>query len=162
MVARLAEAIRVARSKKRGPMLDERDMTIVSILMRNARATLREIAGALGMTDVAVRKRLQRLERDKIILGYTAVVDPRALGYSVISLTGVDTEPGDLLRVARELATREYVKSAWITAGDHEIMLEIWAKDEAEMDEIIREISEMEGVKRVCPAVVTERLKSRC
>lgn len=152
----------MVRSKKISSTLDERDMTIVNMLMKNARATLREIADVLGMTDVAVRKRLQRLERDRIIQGYTAVVDPRALGFSVISLTGVDVEPGDLLRVARELATREYVKSAWITAGDHEIMLEIWARNEAEMDEIIREISAMQGVKRVCPAVVTERLKSRC
>ena len=152
----------MVRSKKISSTLDEKDMTIVNMLMKNARATLREIADVLGMTDVAVRKRLQRLERDRIIQGYTAVVDPRALGFSVISLTGVDVEPGDLLRVARELATREYVKSAWITAGDHEIMLEIWARNEAEMDEIIREISAMQGVKRVCPAVVTERLKSRC
>mgnify|MGYP000306511583 FL=1 len=152
----------MVRPKKISSTLDEKDMTIVNMLMKNARATLREIADVLGMTDVAVRKRLQRLERDRIIQGYTAVVDPRALGFSVISLTGVDVEPGDLLRVARELATREYVKSAWITAGDHEIMLEIWARNEAEMDEIIREISAMQGVKRVCPAVVTERLKSRC
>ena len=158
----MIEARRMVRSKKISSTLDERDMTIVNMLMKNARATLREIADVLGMTDVAVRKRLQRLERDRIIQGYTAVVDPRALGFSVISLTGVDVEPGDLLRVARELATREYVKSAWITAGDHEIMLEIWARNEAEMDEIIREISAMQGVKRVCPAVVTERLKSRC
>lgn len=158
----MIEARRMVRPKKISSTLDEKDMTIVNMLMKNARATLREIADVLGMTDVAVRKRLQRLERDRIIQGYTAVVDPRALGFSVISLTGVDVEPGDLLRVARELATREYVKSAWITAGDHEIMLEIWARNEAEMDEIIREISAMQGVKRVCPAVVTERLKSRC
>jgi len=150
------------RRRGHGRALDEKDKTIVNILMANGRASFKEMAKTLGMSDVAVRKRVLKLESKGIILGYTAVVDPRALGFSVLALTGVDVEPGALLRVARELATREYVKSAWITAGDHEIMLEIWAKDEEEMETIIREISEMPGVVRVCPAVITDRLKSRC
>jgi len=150
------------RRRERGRTLDEKDKAIVNMLMANGRASFKEMARALGMSDVAVRKRVLKLESRGVIMGYTAVVDPRALGFSVLALTGVDVEPGALIRIARELASKDYVKSAWITAGDHEIMLEIWAKDEEEMDAIIREISEMPGVLRVCPAVITDRLKSRC
>ena len=150
-------------SRSRGRLrVDEKDKAIVNMLMANGRASFKEMARALGMSDVAVRKRVLKLESRGVILGYTAVVDPRALGFSVLALTGVDVEPGALIRIARELASKDYVKSAWITAGDHEIMLEIWAKDEEEMESIIREISEMPGVLRVCPAVITDRLKSRC
>jgi len=145
--------------RARRSALDEKDRRILEFLMENGRASFRELAKALGISDVAVRKRVLRLEREGVILGYTALVDPRALGYSVISLTGVDVEPGDLLRVARELAARDYVRSAWLTTGDHELMLEIWARDEEEMEAIIQEIRSMPGVVRVCPAVVTERLK---
>ncbi len=152
----------MVRTTKAGLVLDDKDLTIVSILMKNGRVTYRELADALGISDVAVRKRLNRLEKSGVILGYTAVVDPKALGYRVTSLTGVDVEPGDLIRLARELASKKYVKGAWITAGDHAIMLEIWARDEEEMDRILREISQMQGVTRVCPAVVTETLKARC
>ena len=152
----------MVRTTKTGLVLDEKDTAIVRMLMENGRTTYREMAETLGISDVAVRKRVIRLERSGVILGYTVVLNPKALGYSVVALTGVDVEPGALMRVARELASREYVRSAWITAGDHEIMLEIWARDEGEMEEILREIEEMRGVKRVCPAVVTERLKSRC
>jgi len=148
--------------RRYGPSLDEKDERILRLLMENGRMTFRELSSKLGISDVAVRKRVIRLERSGVILGYTVVLNPKALGYSVVALTGVDVEPGALMRVARELASREYVRSAWITAGDHEIMLEIWARDEGEMEEILREIEEMRGVKRVCPAVVTERLKSRC
>ena len=140
--------------------LDEKDRRILEILMERGRATFRELARELGMSDVAIRKRVLRLERSGIISGYTALVDPKALGYSVISLTGVDVEPGELLSVARELASRDYVRSAWLTTGDHELMLEIWARDEEEMEAIIREIKDMPGVVRVCPAVVIERLKT--
>ncbi|HDI01631.1 MAG TPA: Lrp/AsnC family transcriptional regulator [Candidatus Bathyarchaeota archaeon] len=141
--------------------LDEKDRRILEILMERGRATFRELARELGMSDVAIRKRVLRLERSGIISGYTALVDPRALGFSVISLTGVDVEPGELLRVARELVAKDYVRSAWLTTGDHEIMLEVWARDEAEMDAIIEEIKAMDGVVRVCPAVVIEKLKPR-
>ncbi len=152
----------MVRTTKAGLVLDDKDLAIVSMLMKNGRVTYRELADALGISDVAVRKRLNRLEKSGVILGYTAVVDPKALGYRVTSLTGVDVEPGDLIRLARELASREYVKGAWITAGDHAIMLEIWARDEEEMERILREIGQMRGVTRVCPAVVTETLKVRC
>jgi len=140
--------------------LDEKDRLILEFLMEDGRRSFRDMARALGMSDVAVRKRVLKLEKMGVILGYTALVDPKALGYSVVSLTGVDIEPGELLSVARELASRDYVRSAWLTTGDHELMLEIWARDEEEMEAIIREIKEMPGVVRVCPAVVIERLKT--
>ncbi|MCD6348280.1 MAG: Lrp/AsnC family transcriptional regulator [Candidatus Korarchaeota archaeon] len=142
--------------------IDEKDRRILNYLLENGRMSLKEIGEKLGISDVAVRKRIKKMEENGVIKGYTVRVDPRALGYSVVSLTGVDVEPGDLIRVARELTGREYVKSAWITAGDHSIMLEIWAKDEAEMDSIIEEISKMKGVTKICPAVVTQMLKARC
>ncbi len=142
--------------------IDSKDRRILEFLLEDGRISLKEMGKRLGISDVAVRKRIKKLERAGIIRGYTAKVSPSALGYSVVSLTGVDVEPGDLIRVARELTNRSYVKSAWITAGDHSIMLEIWARDSREMDEILEEISKMRGVNRVCPAVVTQRLKSRC
>ncbi len=142
--------------------IDSKDRQILEYLLANGRMSLKEIGKKLGISDVAVRKRIKKLEKAGIIRGYTVKVSPSALGYTVVSLTGVDVEPGDLIRVARELTSREYVKSAWITAGDHSIMLEIWARDSKEMDEILAEISEMKGVTRVCPAVITQRLKARC
>ncbi len=142
--------------------IDNKDREILSFLIENGRISLKELGSKLGISDVAIRKRIKKLEDAGIIKGYTVKVDPRALGYNVISLTGVDVEPGDLIRVARELADKSYVKSSWITAGDHSIMLEIWARNEEEMDSIIEEISKMKGVTRICPAVVTQMLKARC
>ena len=76
--------------------LDEKDRLILEFLMEDGRRSFRDMARALGMSDVAVRKRVLKLEKMGVILGYTALVDPRALGYSVVSLTGVDVEPGEL------------------------------------------------------------------
>ncbi|GEM_PF-4615757 len=63
-----------------------------------------------------------------VLLGYTARVNPKALGYEVVSLTGIDVESENLLAVAQEIAKKPYSKSVCITTGDHAIMVEIWEK----------------------------------
>jgi Lrp/AsnC family transcriptional regulator for asnA, asnC and gidA len=142
--------------------LDEKDEIIVKMLMENARTPLSDIAKELEISDVAVRKRVTKLEKMGVLLGYTAKVDPKALGYEVISLTGIDVESENLLAVAQEVANRPYARSVSVTTGDHAIMVEIWARDGDEMSKIIKEISDLPGVKRICPAIVMDFLKRKC
>jgi Lrp/AsnC family transcriptional regulator for asnA, asnC and gidA len=141
-------------------VIDERDRKILEMISRDGRVSFRKIADELKISDVAVRKRIRRLERMGIIEGFTAKINPASLGYSIISLTGIDVAPGDIVRVARELAEKEYARSVYITAGDHSIMAEIWARDEEEFGRILKEIEGMGGVNRICPAIVTQRIKS--
>ncbi|WP_290902387.1 Lrp/AsnC family transcriptional regulator [Ferroglobus sp.] len=140
--------------------MDERDRKIIEILVKNGRATLTEIAKELGISEAAVRKRLKNLEERGIIKGYTAIIDYEKAGYGVISLTGIDTEPDKFLDVAKKLREHEFVKSLYITSGDHMIMAEIVAKDGDELTKILSEvIGKIEGVKRVCPAIVLDKIK---
>ncbi len=140
--------------------MDERDRKIIEILVKNGRATLTEIAKELGISEAAVRKRLKNLEERGIIKGYTAIIDYEKAGYGVISLTGIDTEPDKFLDVAKKLREHEFVKSLYITSGDHMIMAEILAKDGDELTKILSEvIGKIEGVKRVCPAIVLDKIK---
>ncbi len=92
---------------RRDIKIDERDRQILSLLLENGRIPLKEIGKRLGISDVAVKKRIDKLEKAGIIRGYTANIDPKALGFSIISLTGVDVEPGDLIRLARILSSKE-------------------------------------------------------
>ncbi|MCS7102530.1 MAG: Lrp/AsnC family transcriptional regulator, partial [Candidatus Korarchaeum sp.] len=131
-------------------------------ITRDGRVSFKRIAERLGISDVAVRKRVRRLERLGVIEGFTVKLNPALLGYSIVSLTGVDVEPGEIVKVAREIANKDYAKSVAITAGDHSIMVELWARDESEMDRILKEIKEIRGVTRVCPAMITQRVKESC
>ncbi len=139
--------------------LDERDRLILEELARNARVSYTELAKKLGISDVAVIKRVRRLEQLGIIKRYTIEVNPRALGYRVVSYTGIDVEPEHLLEVAEELKKKPYVKRLSITSGDHDIMAVIWARDSEELRRIHEEISRLPGVRRICPAIVLEELK---
>lgn len=63
--------------------LDELDMAILAKLEADARITLLELARRLGAPRSTVRERIQRLERNKVIRGYTALVDPELLGFGI-------------------------------------------------------------------------------
>nr|WP_269140590.1 Lrp/AsnC family transcriptional regulator [Archaeoglobus neptunius] len=133
-------------------------MKILEMLVQNARIPKTKIAKELNVTEAAVRKRISNLERREEILGYRAIVNYKKVGISA-SLTGVDVEPEKLWEVVEKLKKMSQVKSLWLTTGDHTIMTEIVARSVKELSEIHESIADMPGVKRVCPAVVTDILK---
>jgi len=143
-------------------MIDERDMLIIDILQENARTPYTEIAARLGVGESAIRKRVKALEGAGVIEGYTIVVNPAKLGYNSISLVGLDVEPTHFLDVAIRMTEFPEVKFVATSTGDHMIMTEIWLKDGRALGEFIAEkIGKLEGVHRVCPAVIMEKLKVR-
>lgn len=131
---------------------------ILKIMAKNARTPYTEIARQVNLSDVAIMKRVKKLE-SKIIKQYTIVVDPRELGYKVVSITGIDVEPDKLLSALEAIKSKEYVKGVWLTSGDHAIMAVIWSYDENELLQIHKDILSIEGVKRVCPAIVLRTIK---
>jgi len=140
-------------------MLDEKDWKIINLLLKNGRATYTEIAKELDLTEAAARKRVKRLENLGIIRGYRAIIDWKKLGYNIISLTGIDTEPDALFEVAKKLAEKSWIISLALTTGDHMLMAEIIARDNRELMRILDEISKIRGVKKICPAIVLDVLK---
>ncbi len=141
-------------------IVDEKDFKIIEMLKEDARTSYTRIAKELGMTEAAVRKRVKNLEEKGVIKKYTIEVDALQVGYKVVSLTGVDTEPDRFLDVAKKLKDEEYARSVFITSGDHMIMAEIWAKDGDVLTKIISEkIGKIDGVRKICPAIVLEKIK---
>jgi len=136
--------------------IDEKDMEILKMLKKDARIPLTEISRIVGISDVAVKKRISKLEKRGVIRGYTALIDPSLLGYNSISLTGIDTMPESIFKVIDILKKKDYINTIYVTTGDHMIIVEIWAKDNQEMSDILKEIESIEGVKRVCPAIVLD------
>jgi Lrp/AsnC family transcriptional regulator for asnA, asnC and gidA len=136
-------------------------MRILEMLAENARTPITHIAKDLGVSDVAVKKRLEKLERDGIIDGYTIIVDPRKLGFKSIAYVGINVEPGKILDVARAVSQREDVVYVALTSGDHDIMVEIWATDSNEMGSKLNEISKLDGVKDLYPAIVLDVIRRK-
>ena len=141
-------------------MIDERDKIIIEMLTKDARTPFTEIAKVLGISETAVRKRVKALEEAGIIKGYTVKVDPAKLGYGLVSITGIDTLPERIFEVANKLKEFDFIKELYLTSGDHMIMVEIWARDGEDLAGIIsNKIGKINGVVKVCPAIILEKLK---
>jgi len=142
-------------------MLDSRDLRILIELAKDARAPLTRIAKVLSISDVAIKKRLERLEKEGVIKGYVVNVNPKALNFSRIALVGINVEPGKILDVAKRVATLSESVFVALTSGDHDIVTEVWCKDSDELAKIIDKIRNIPGVKDVYPAIILESIKER-
>ena len=141
--------------------MDEKDLKILAILAENSRTPSARIARALGISDVAVKKRIIKLEREGVIKGYGLEVNPSKLGYSSIACVGINVSSESLLDVAKELSSREDVVFVALTSGDHDIMIELWAKDGSEMQLKLKAIRSIKGVENVYPAIILEIVRGR-
>lgn len=135
-----------------------RDEAILEALISNARIPKTELARMINVTEAAVRKRLKKLEELGVILGYRAIIDYQKAGL-IASITGLDVEPEKLWRVIGALKEMREVKTILLTSGDHMIIAEIVAKNVSKLEEVHRRIGEVEGVRRMCPAIVLRNVK---
>ena len=136
-----------------------RDEQLVEALERDGRKSFVELAREFGVTEAAIRKRVKKLMENGVIRRFTVEVNPKKLGYGIISLIGVDTLPEKLISVISRLKDDERVRKLWSSAGDHMIMAELWLKDHRELESFVKELESVEGVTKVCPAILLERLK---
>ena len=90
-----------------GP-LDPTNCLLLAELQQNARLSLAELGRRVGLSSPAVAERLARLEREGVIRGYHADVDPRTLGYALSAMIRVRPAPRQLRPVA-EVAHLEEV-----------------------------------------------------
>jgi Lrp/AsnC family transcriptional regulator, leucine-responsive regulatory protein len=107
-----------ARSSGGAP-LDDTNLALLADLQRDARLSLAELGRRVGLSPPAVTERLQRLERDGVIRGYHADLDPAALGYGLSAIIRVRPAPRQLHKVADVArAAPEVVECNRITGED--------------------------------------------
>ena len=139
--------------------MDKLDLGIVEILSKNSRTSFMEIARKLKVSESTIRKRVSNLEKKGVIKKYSLVVDTSKIGFDNVALIGVDAEPEKYLDVAKRLSEFNEVRYAATSAGDHMFMLEVWTKNGEELRAFSDKLKGLEGVTRICPAIIKETLK---
>jgi len=135
------------------------DIEIIRMLMENARIPYVRMAEKLGVSEAAVRKRIRKLEREGVIKKYTVEVDPKKLGFEVVALIGVDAKPESFITVLEALKGMEEVVSLYSSSGDHMMLVEVWFRNSEELTRFVKKLESLEGVTRVCPAIILEKVK---
>jgi len=141
--------------------VDRIDLRILKLLQEDSRVSFTEIARKLKLSESAIRKRVQALKKKGIIKKFTVEIDPYKIGIRTVAIVGVDVDSTKLLEAAQKLCEIKEICSVSTSTGDHMIMTEIWSKDGRELTKLISEkIEKIDGVKKICPAIILEKLKS--
>src|SRR3954447_17945008 len=120
-----------------GAVLDATNRSLLAALQADARLSLAELGRRVGLSSPAVAERLGRLERDGVIRGYRADIDPRALGYALSAVIRVRPAPRQIGAVAkRAQETPEVVACDRIT-GDDCFVLRAHVCDVDHLEEVI-------------------------
>jgi DNA-binding Lrp family transcriptional regulator len=144
-----------------GPM-DATDRKIVALLRENARRSFKDIGGHVHLSAPAVKRRVDRLESDGVIRGYTAVVDPAAFGWhseAFVALFCDGRMPGEAIKRAAQ--KEPAVVSAHTVAGEASAMLHVMAEDTRDLELALERIRKVEGVDRTVTEVVLSTLFQR-
>jgi Lrp/AsnC family transcriptional regulator, leucine-responsive regulatory protein len=108
--------------------LDNIDRRILAALALDARISVSQLATEVDLSRPAVAERIDKLERQKIIRGMTAVVDPRALGRTVtafVSARGTPNLAGKASRTFRDLMQSDEVLEVHTVAGDDCFLIKV-------------------------------------
>ena len=105
--------------------MDEIDKKILQMLQENARYSLKKIAESTFLSSPAVSSRIGKLEREDIITGYHAAVDPVKLGYHITAYVNLDVLPGEKLVFYERMAEIPNVLECSCVTGDYSMLLKV-------------------------------------
>jgi Lrp/AsnC family transcriptional regulator for asnA, asnC and gidA len=134
------------RDRNGTPSIDSVSLAIIEQLQEDGRRPYAAIGKAVGLSEAAVRQRVQKL-LDQGVMQIVAVTDPLTVGFRRQAMVGINVE-GDLDPVADALTTMEEVEYVVMTAGSFDLLIEIVCEDDDHLLEMInKRIRTLPGVR---------------
>jgi Lrp/AsnC family transcriptional regulator for asnA, asnC and gidA len=141
--------------------LDDLDYGIVNYLQENARTPFTHIAEALGVTERTIRTRVAQLQEEGA-LRLVGVVNPVKAGIRLQTLVQVATDSEMLDAVIHELNAIFEVRLVILTAGEYQLMLEVFTRDQEELSRfLLNKLNKIKGITRTNVIMELKIIKSR-
>ena len=142
--------------------LDELDRRIVAALVEDARSTYAEVGAQVGLSAPAVKRRVDRLRSSGAITGFSARVDPTALGWTTEAYVELycrgRTSPAD---IAVAVSKHPEITDACTVTGEADALLHIRAADVRHFERVMERIGAEPFVVRTRSVIVLSRLVNR-
>ncbi|KAF0847140.1 Lrp/AsnC family transcriptional regulator [Nocardia caishijiensis] len=142
--------------------MDDIDRRILAALLKNARATFGEIGTTVGLSAPAVKRRVDKMVAGGQITGFTALVNPAALGWTTEAYVEVyyrdNISPAELRRTLEPIPQ---VVGVCTIAGEADALVHVMATDMAEIEVTVERIRENARVGRTRSSLVMSRILER-
>ncbi|MEE2747648.1 MAG: Lrp/AsnC family transcriptional regulator [Candidatus Thermoplasmatota archaeon] len=140
-------------------MIDDTDRRILSVLLADARTSMRSIAEEVGVALGTVSNRVKRMEEMGVIHGYGVHIDAEKVGWTMTVLCGIRIEKGQLMEVQRRIAEDPRVFGIYDVTGEFDSMVLARVRDRAHLDDLSKTILSSEGIIRTVTHVVLNTVK---
>ena len=130
------------------------DRDLITLLQANARDSTANLARKLGIARTTVVARLARLERDGVLVGYTARLGHDEQRPGVIAHVGIAVEPKRSREVVLRLQAIPELRQLYAVSGEADLIAVLRAANTARLDALLDEIGETDGVRKTTTSVV--------
>ena len=139
--------------------LDETDDKILKHLLVDARQSARQLALKLGMSTVTILSRMKKLEKEKIILGYTTIIDHEKIGYSLTAIIEIIAKNDKVMDIEDEIAKFENVCGVYDITGSTDTIIIAKFKERKELSKFVKELATIPNVENTITHVVLNTAK---
>jgi DNA-binding Lrp family transcriptional regulator len=117
--------------------MDDTDRLIVEALRADGRMSMRALAELIHISRANVYARVARLEREGVITGYTAIIDPVRAGYALSAYVYLDVAQRSWKSLRGQLLAMPEVDHVALVSGEHDIVLRVRASDAVSLRDVV-------------------------
>ena len=129
--------------------LDAVDKQIIDMLMDNTKSSLAQISKKIGISTTAVHQRIKKLETAEVIENSISILNPRKIGFKVVSYIGVFLDqPSFYQEAVKALKEIDEVVEAHYTTGNYTVFLKVICRDNDHLMTILNKLQKLKGVTR--------------
>jgi DNA-binding Lrp family transcriptional regulator len=136
------------------PSLDAQDRRLLQALMADGRASHRELAERTGSSLATVNRRIRSLEADKVIRGYTALVDPEAVGWTLTAIIGLRIDKGFVRAVHETISSDPRIFGVYDVTGEWDGLVLVRLRDREDLDDLVKTTLSLQHIQRTNTMVV--------
>ena len=140
--------------------LDELDQKIIRLLMKNARMSYSEIGEKVGISRVAVKMRIQAMEKKGIIEEYTTIINPQKISGVVSCFFELEISHEALEEVIERLKANEKITQFYRVTGENKLHIHAVTASNEELDRLIQEeMDPLPGILHMSCSIILSRIK---
>ena len=139
--------------------MDETDEKILKNLMVDARISARQLALKLGMSTVTILSRIKKLEKMKIIKGYSALIDHEKIGYALTAVIEMIAKNDKIIDIENEISKFENVCGVYDITGSTDTIIIAKFKERNELSKFVKDLAAIPNVENTITHVVLNTTK---
>ena len=139
--------------------LSDKDSELLIQLTKNGKASQRELAKQTGLALGTVNTHIKKLEKEKIIKGYFADIDPEKIGFNLTAIINLRIKKGTLMDVQASIANHPRVFGVYDVTGEWDSFILARFKNREEMDNFIKTTLSQEYIERTSTSLVLNTVK---